>query len=103
MKIFVAQNPTEAHIVCGLLRQEHIPCEVRGETLFGVRGEIPFDDSSAPYVWLLSPQYESQSKELIQAYLKAPTEKLSEWLCENCGENNESQFGLCWNCGARAS
>lgn len=102
MKIYIAQNPTEAHIVCGLLQQERIPCEVRGDTLFSVRGEIPFDDSSAPYVWLLNPKFEAQSKELIKVYLKPCSEKHPEWQCKRCGETNEPQFGLCWNCGAKA-
>ncbi|PMH44963.1 hypothetical protein BCU68_10995 [Vibrio sp. 10N.286.49.B3] len=29
MKIFIANNPPEAHIVCQLLQQEGIECEVR--------------------------------------------------------------------------
>ena len=39
MKIFSASNPTEAHIICGLLESENIACEVRGEGLFGLKGE----------------------------------------------------------------
>ncbi len=101
MKIFIAQHPTEAHIVCGLLQQEGIPCEVRGEVLFSVRGEIPFEESSSPYVWLLNTQFEQRSKSLIQAYLKPLDKNLPEWKCECCGEINEPQFGLCWNCGTR--
>lgn len=38
MKIFIAKNPAEAHIVCELLRTEQILCEVRGEGLFGLKG-----------------------------------------------------------------
>ena len=39
MKIFSASNPTEAHIICGLLESENIACEVRGEDLFGLKGK----------------------------------------------------------------
>lgn len=39
MKIFSAANPTEAHIICGLLESEKIACEVRGEGLFGLKGK----------------------------------------------------------------
>ncbi len=101
MKIFVAQNPTEAHIVCGLLQHEKIPCEVRGETLFSVRGEIPFEESTSPYVWLLNSKFEQKSKALIQAYLEPTDEHLPDWKCENCGEINEPQFGACWKCGVK--
>jgi len=99
MKIFIAQHPAEAHIVCGLLQHAGIPCEVRGEVLFSVRGEIPFDDNSSPYVWLLNPNFEQQSKKLIEHYLHPVQENLPEWRCDNCGEMNEPQFSLCWNCG----
>ena len=37
MKTFSASNPTEAHIICGLLESENIACEVRGEDLFGLK------------------------------------------------------------------
>ena len=42
MKIFSASNPTEAHIICGLLESENIACEVRGEGLFGLKGFLNF-------------------------------------------------------------
>ncbi|MEZ9549197.1 putative signal transducing protein, partial [Vibrio crassostreae] len=56
MKIFSASNPTEAHIICGLLESENISCEVRGEGLFGLKGEIPFTEETDPYVWLYEPE-----------------------------------------------
>nr|WP_246201003.1 DUF2007 domain-containing protein [Vibrio ziniensis] len=99
MKIFIAQHPTEAHIVCGLLRQQNIPCEVRGETLFSVRGEIPFDEASSPYVWLLNLSLLEQSEQVISDYLQPAFPNQPDWVCKHCGENNEPQFGLCWNCG----
>ncbi len=41
MKIYIAKNPAEAHIVCELLKTEQIACEVRGEGMFGLKGELP--------------------------------------------------------------
>ncbi|MGY2573626.1 DUF7577 domain-containing protein [Vibrio sp. C8] len=103
MKIFIAQHPAEAHIVCGLLRHQNIPCEVRGETLFSVRGEIPFDESSSPYVWLLNLSFLKQAQSIVHDYLHPINGNEPEWLCEHCGEKNEPQFGLCWNCGSESS
>ncbi len=100
MKVFIAHNPTEAHIVCGLLQQAQIACEVRGEMLFAARGELPCDDSSSPYVWLLNPNAEKKAKGMINEYLQPKQEKRPEWRCKQCGEDNEPQFGLCWNCGS---
>ena len=65
MKIFSASNPTEAHIICGLLESENIACEVRGEGLFGLKGEIPFTEETDPYVWLYEPELASKALSLI--------------------------------------
>ncbi|GAK85004.1 hypothetical protein JCM19238_2584 [Vibrio ponticus] len=46
MKIFSAANPPQAHIVCELLRANGITCEVRGEGIFGLQGEVPFGEAS---------------------------------------------------------
>ncbi len=102
MKIFIAQHPAEAHIVCGLLRQQFIRCEVRGDTLFSVRGEIPFDEASSPYVWLLDLNCVELSKSIVNDYLKPTHQNQPDWLCRHCGEYNEPQFGLCWKCGSES-
>ena len=49
-RVFVAQHPAEAHLLKGLLESNGIPSEVRGEALFGVRGEIPFTEAF-PEIW----------------------------------------------------
>ena len=104
MKVFIAQNPPQAHIICELLRAEHIQVEVRGEGLFGLQGELPMEDSTQPYVWLLDPNQRTQAEKLI-ASLERDFAKRSqqEWKCGNCGELNEGQFALCWQCGAEHS
>lgn len=47
MKIYTATHPLEAHMLMQLLHQQGIACELRGEMLFALRGEIPMDSSSA--------------------------------------------------------
>ncbi|MGR5542022.1 putative signal transducing protein, partial [Vibrio campbellii] len=41
MKIYFAKHPPEAHIVAQMLQQSGIECEVRGESLFSLQGELP--------------------------------------------------------------
>jgi hypothetical protein len=98
MKIFTASNPTEAHIVCGLLEQQRISAEVRGEGVFGLKGELPLTDDTDPYVWLLQLDKANKALALVEEY-KNQQNNYSDWQCEECGEVNEGQFGLCWNCG----
>ncbi|NOH62892.1 DUF2007 domain-containing protein [Vibrio sp. RE88] len=99
MKIFTANNPPEAHIVCELLKSNQIQCEVRGEGMFGLQGEVPFGENSQPYVWLLDNKMQNHASAIIEQYMQqAPFG--SEWQCEQCGETNEAQFAICWQCGA---
>ncbi|MGF1753719.1 DUF2007 domain-containing protein [Vibrio makurazakiensis] len=100
MKIFIAANPTEAHIVCELLKVENIACEVRGEGLFGLKGEIPFSDDTDPYVWLQEPNKISLAERVIESYNEqSNSDNNKEWQCSHCNELNEPQFGACWQCG----
>ncbi|WMN88166.1 DUF2007 domain-containing protein [Vibrio parahaemolyticus] len=100
MKIFIAKNPAEAHIVCELLKTEQILCEVRGEGIFGLKGELPFGDDTDPYVWLLNPEQKMKSLAIIEAYQKqAQPNTYQDWKCPKCSEINEGQFGACWRCG----
>ena len=102
MKIYSAANPPEAHIVCELLRSHNIDCEVRGEGIFGLQGELPFGEASEPYVWLLNPSQSTQSKTLIEQFQHANHEQ-HPWQCHQCGESNEAQFAICWQCGTSYS
>lgn len=100
MKIYSASNPPEAHIVCELLKSQDISCEVRGEGIFGLQGEVPFGENSEPYVWLFDPDKCNQANEIIDQF--RTTQNGSDWHCSQCGEINESQFGVCWQCGTAA-
>ncbi|MPW35484.1 DUF2007 domain-containing protein [Vibrio sp. B1Z05] len=99
MKLYVAQNPPQAHILCELLRSHRIQVEVRGEGLFGLQGELPMDDSSLPYLWLVDEHKQQQAKALIAEFEDRHNHS-SDWRCDDCGEINEGQFALCWQCGA---
>lgn len=100
MKIFVAKNPAEAHIVCELLRTEQIQCEVRGEGLFGLKGELPFGDDTDPYIWLLIPEQQMKAAAIVDDYQsQALPNHYQDWHCPKCSEINEGQFGACWRCG----
>ena len=101
MKIYSAANPPQAHIVCELLRSQNIECEVRGEGIFGLQGEVPFGEASEPHVWLLNLEEEQQARQLVAQFEQPHPEP--PWRCSECGEINEGQFALCWQCGTSES
>ncbi|GAM61640.1 hypothetical protein JCM19232_5941 [Vibrio ishigakensis] len=44
------------------------------------------------------PCYKEKAEAIIKAYMEA--DEQADWTCSECGEVNEGQFALCWNCGA---
>jgi hypothetical protein len=100
-KVFVSQNPTEAHLVKALLEGEGIQSEVRGEMLFGTRGGTPATPDTLPSVWILDDSQFARAAEFVSDYertQKTTADNEPPWRCQ-CGEMNEPQFSECWNCG----
>lgn len=99
-KIYTAPNPAEAHLVRGLLESYGIHSEVRGESLFSVRGELPMFGETSPTVWVLLEKDVPEAIKIIQEYEANDAESNSEqvWEC-SCGEVHQVQFTACWNCG----
>jgi len=50
--IFSARDPVEAHLLRAVLGSEGIAATVHGEFLYLVRGGVPFDNHTAPSVWV---------------------------------------------------
>jgi hypothetical protein len=102
IRVFVAQHPTEAHLLKGLLESQGIPSEIRGEALFGSRGEIPFMEA-LPEIWVLNDGQAAEAVEFLRARRADPTlvvDPAQFWRCSKCGESVEPQFTECWQCGA---
>ncbi len=80
-----------------LLAAEGIPTEVRNQHLGSIMGEIPVFETW-PQLWVINDLDYDRALQLIEA-VDAESSKES-WTCRDCGEENEGQFGACWNCGA---
>ncbi|MFH2095754.1 MAG: DUF2007 domain-containing protein [Bacteroidota bacterium] len=100
-KIYIAKHPTEAYLVKGLLESFHIPCEIRGESLFSIRGEIPITEDTLPTVWVDDAVDDKIIDEIMADFNNESSGDLKyfDWRCSHCGENIEGQFAACWKCG----
>ena len=101
-KVFIAQHPTEAHLVKGMLGANGIAAEVRGESLFSARGETPATPDTLPTVWVPDEDAE-RALVILKAYEPRTVtagHQGTEWTCPACRERIESQFTECWHCGA---
>jgi hypothetical protein len=81
----------------GSLRAAGIACELRNTTLAGAMGEIPFLEC-APQLWIEHDTDEPRALALLAELRQPPAGPA--WVCAECGETVEPQFGACWNCGA---
>jgi rubrerythrin len=102
-QVFVAKHPTEAYFVKGILEAEGIGAEVRNEALFGVRGEAPATAETLPTVWVVSDNEVLKAVEVVTAFERGEGPEEGQgpiWHCPKCGEEVESQFTECWQCGA---
>jgi hypothetical protein len=102
-QVFVAQHPTEAHLVRGLLEANGIAAEVHGEALFSARGEAPATPETLPTVWVLDDGQVSSAGTVLAEYGSSKgsvTGSDAAWACPACGERIEFQFTECWHCGA---
>lgn len=101
-QVYVAKNPLEAHFVKGLLEAEGIEAFVRGEYLFGARGEVPVTPETCPSVWIVDDDLIEKAEQLAAAYSRGKPPagaKSRAWRCAQCGEWLEPQFTECWRCG----
>lgn len=91
-------HPLQAAHVANALRAAGIACEVRNTTLSGAIGDIPWLEC-APQIWITDPRDEARAREILYE-LRAPAPTGPGWVCGDCGETLEAQFGECWQCGA---
>jgi len=100
-KVYIAENLADAHLLKGLLEAENIDSEVRGEFLYGVRGEIPLTPDTCPSVWVLEDSDYERAVELVAVFRRGDAPERpggGVWRC-GCGEENEDPFTECWSCG----
>lgn len=104
-QVFTARDITEAHFVRGLLESHGLTVTVRGEDLWGTRGEVPFTDAW-PTVWVLDDAREAEARQVVRQYESGRADagpRGVAWRCPKCEQQMEPQFTSCWHCGAERS
>ncbi|WP_064606335.1 putative signal transducing protein [Photobacterium sp. J15] len=94
VKVYNAANNLEAHSLKGMLENENIAVQLSGESLGSAAGELPADVVQVG-IWVCENQV-AAARVLIERYENAD---YPDWRCPNCGEQNEGQFEICWQCG----
>jgi MinD superfamily P-loop ATPase len=84
-----------------LLASEGIESFVKNEHMGSVMGEIPFMEIW-PELWVKRDLDYDRALQLIDADNVLEESSGEPWQCLHCGEDNEPQFAVCWNCGKPA-
>ncbi len=100
-KVYIAKDPADAHLLRGFLEGETIESEVRGEFLYGVRGEVPISQDTCPSVWVIDDADYDRAMELVSTFREGVSRVPIEWKTWRCGcgEGKESRFTERWSCG----
>ena len=81
-----------------VLESEGIACRIKNEHLGSIVGEMPFVEVW-PELWVINDLDVDRARQLIDEDITAESPGTT-WKCRRCGEENEGQFGACWNCGS---
>ena len=100
IKVFSSENRLKVWQIKELLESYQIPCFIKNEYAIGGAGEIsPFD--AWPEVWLTDEEWLPRATKIMREF-EASQVSGPDWLCHSCGEKNEGNFEICWNCGKEA-
>jgi hypothetical protein len=91
----------QVYQVKSLLDDAGIPCFIKNEFIQGAMGEVsPLD--CEPEVWLIDGEWEQKAKQILSGFEIEQAQigkgDKNDWFCHACGEKNESQFAICWQC-----
>ncbi len=98
-KLYTADNPFEAHLLCGYLTAHGVSAQVQGDVLFSMRGELPMGMDTLPSVWILHTAEQARAELLLDEWRASSKDSEQVWRCDHCGEESDGGFGACWQCG----
>lgn len=87
-----------------ILEANDIPCFLKNEFLSVAGGEVPFFENW-PELWIHNDSDFERAQSLIEPLRKSrkathsDKQNLPEWTCQQCGENYDGNYALCWSCG----
>jgi hypothetical protein len=103
-EVYSAATIQAAHSIKTALENAGIDSLILGDHLQNALGDLPAVATIAPEVWVRT-EYSDVAREII-AKLQGELRETKVvgtalgWECDECGESNESNFDICWNCQA---
>lgn len=99
IRVYIAENLADAHLVCNRIRESGISAHVFNEFSNGAVGELPFTHTW-PEVWVENDCDESKAFAIIENCQSTEIDE-SEMMCPECSQMNPTNFEICWSCSAQ--
>jgi hypothetical protein len=92
-KVYIGENPFDAHMVRDFLESAGIEAVVRGEHLFALRGGVPMTDDTLPAVWLVYEEKFEEARKLVEQLQARSQFRVVEGSDETPAESEGSREG----------
>ncbi|CAA6800599.1 MAG: DUF2007 domain-containing protein [uncultured Sulfurovum sp.] len=105
-KVCNAYDPTEAHIIKGVLESYGIKAEVQDDQLHNLVAGIGYTEAVIPTIWIFDDRQYDEAQGILDEYEKKKKDQTRDeviWVCSSCQEESTEAFTECWNCGASRS
>lgn len=96
-RLYSNDNVAMVWHVKNMLQQQGIDVLVKNDKLYSIAGEVPVTECM-PEVWVKNALHYRYAEQLIEEMEKGSDEHHPGWQCDECGENIEGSFDVCWNC-----
>lgn len=96
-RVFTSESATMAWHMRNVLEQHEIAAVVKNDQLYSVAGEVPFVECMAE-VWVKQNLDFQRAERIIKELESAAEISGPDWICVNCGEDNISNYAICWSC-----
>ncbi len=96
-KVFSTSDPVIISHYKTILENQGIACILKNYYLTGAAGELPIN-TCWPELWIIDNSHYKEAKAILSK-LDQPV-SADYWTCPSCGEINEPEFGVCWQCGS---
>ena len=67
-KVYIANDPGDAHLARDILNNRGIEAIVQGESLFGLRGGIPITPDTSPSVWIIDDSRVDEAVDILKLF-----------------------------------
>lgn len=94
--IYTHDNIVVLHSVKNILALNDIESFVKNEQTAPVGAQHGIGNTFHE-LWIINDQEYAEAKALIAREIDNPPAK-AKWVCDNCHEENEGSFEICWQC-----